>query len=57
MLKIYSSNRQAEQELIEFLGEFPKHRVFVNYPIKGRTRKVRGTGLYRIINFPIAKIS
>lgn len=55
MLKIYSANRSAEYELLEFLAEFPKHRVFINYPIKGRTRKVRGTQLYRVVNFPIPR--
>lgn len=51
MLKIYGNNRMTEEELLTMLAEF-KVRVFINYPIKGRTRKVRGTNLYKVVNFP-----
>lgn len=51
MIKIYSS-RERELEVIDFLAEF-RVRAFTTYPIKGRTRKVRGTKLYKVINFPL----
>jgi len=53
MLKIYTANREKEYELLEFLGEFPKSRVFINYKIAGKTKKVRKTKWYRVTNFPI----
>lgn len=52
MLKVYGNNRNTEHDMLAFLAEF-KCRVFVNYPIKGVTRKVRGTTLYRVVNAPI----
>ena len=42
MLKVYGSNRTVEREMLSILAEF-RCRVFLNYPIKGVTRKVRGT--------------
>lgn len=50
MIKIYSS-KEKERAVIDFLAEF-RVRAFTSYPIKGRTRKVRGTQMYKIINFP-----
>jgi len=55
MIKIYST-KEKEREIISLLAEF-QVSAFTNYPIKGRTRKMRGTrrgaGLYKIINYPI----
>lgn len=51
MLKVYAS-KQTERDMLAFLAEF-KCRVFVNRPMKGITRKVRGTQLYKVINFPL----
>lgn len=51
MIKIYG-NKEKEKQIVEFLSEF-RVRVYLNYPVKGMTRKVRGTKLYKIINFPI----
>lgn len=50
MLKIYAK-KQTEHELLSFLAEF-KCRAYVNYPIKGSTRKVRGSKLYKVVSFP-----
>jgi hypothetical protein len=52
MLKIYGS-RDAEAELIEILAEFPRLRVFLSYPMKGCTRKVRRSNLFKVTSFPL----
>jgi len=55
MIKIYGS-KEREAELIAFLAEFPRVRVYLSYPLRGRTRKVRigqAKGLYKVHNFPI----
>jgi hypothetical protein len=51
MLKIYA-RRSEELRLLPILAEF-RARVIVNYPIKGRTRKVHGTNGYKVVDFPI----
>ncbi len=56
MIKIYAT-KAKELAVLEFLAEF-KVSAFTNYPIKGRTRKVRGhfkqrLGLYKVTNYPI----
>ena len=48
MIKVYAS-KETDRELIDLLAEF-KCRVFTNYPIKGKTRKVRGTQLFKVVN-------
>ncbi len=52
MLKIYCNNKATERELLAFLAEF-KCRTFTNSPYKGMTRKVRGTTLYKVVNYPL----
>ena len=51
MLKIYAS-KSVERNLLSFLGEF-KCRTYTNKPYKSITRKVRGTKLYKVINYPL----
>lgn len=51
MLKVYA-RKEVEKELLSFLAEF-KARVYLNYPVKGVTRKVRGAKLYKVVNFPL----
>jgi len=51
MIKIYGS-REEEARLLAYLVEF-KVRAVVNYPIKGKTRKIRKQNLYKIIYYPI----
>lgn len=51
MLKIYA-NREREIALLPLLAEF-KARVITSFPIKGRTRKIKGKNAYKVINFPI----
>ncbi len=52
MMHIYASRKELAR-LMPYLAEF-KCRVFINYPIKGMTRKVRGkVSTYRVHSFPI----
>lgn len=51
MIKVYAS-KLVERDIIAFLAEF-RARVYLTYPIKGVTRKVRGTKLYKVVNAPI----
>ena len=51
MIKILGK-KVYELELLMVLAEYPRLRVFLNYPVKGRTKKVRGKELYKVVNFP-----
>lgn len=51
MIKIVLRNKAKEIALVELLhGESVTGTMFVNYPIKGVTRKDRRTGLYKVVN-------
>lgn len=52
MIKIVLRNKAKEIALVELLhGEsITVGTMFVNYPIKGKTRKDRRTGLYKVTN-------
>ncbi len=52
MIKIILRNKSKEIALVELLhGEsITVGTMLVNYPIKGKTRKDRRTGLYKVVN-------
>lgn len=51
MIKIVLRNREKETALVDLLqGESVTGSMFVNFPIKGMTRKDRRTGLYKVVN-------
>lgn len=52
MIKIILRNKERETKLVDLLHSdlIPKGRVFVSFPIKGMTKKVRGGKMYRVIN-------
>lgn len=51
MFKVYVPD-WAAVDMLAMLAEF-KCRVYANKSIKGRTRKVRRTGLYKVVNYPV----
>ena len=51
MFKIYISDSKA-LDMLAMLAEF-RCRVYANKPIKSRTRKIRSTKLYKVVNFPV----
>ncbi len=48
MIKIILRNKAKEIALVELLHGESANNIFVNYPIKGVTRKDRRTGLYKV---------
>jgi len=52
MIKIYMRSKEREIEFVKWIGGEVSGRVFVNFPIKGITRKDRRTGLYKVVNAP-----
>lgn len=52
MLKIRGNRRSAEVDLAMMLAGEAKWRVYLNFPVRYHTRKLRGTKWYLFVNAP-----
>lgn len=49
MIKIYLRNKQKECALVELLHGETAGRIYTNFPIAGKTRKVRHSKMYQVV--------
>lgn len=50
MITVRVRGKHNEAQLALLIAGETKGRVFVNYPIKNHTRKVRGKNIYKVTN-------
>ena len=50
MIKVILRSREREAALVELLHGETRGTIFTNFPIKGKTRKMRRGKMYKVVN-------